>query len=423
MIDSKIPNRTFLKNVLNCLFFNFILIQISIFSEIAIPKNYYQIVEKLVLFKDDDLRIYNGGPIESIHGVKWLMPITFENKEQKTRAIYEINFINCLPEKNRLKNIPVYFIQVDDIDIKFNNTENKNYCTFYGLVHNQNPNFKCVLIRKVDVTNVCYPDLFISKIYSDFQRRDLDKIGDFLNHKYGCSLNIKQLSQINWTSMCEQITQPITLIESKEIKFALNEKLIPLKIDHYYIKDDVWHSYYMISISSVESSTNKSSSFPIVRLDSGCTSGQIYNDSTCDCSDQLIKSIEELSSSSNKDSVIIHIPCHDGRGFGSALKAETEIYKQGGKGRVHTTKPLNTVEAALLLYETSNYDIRSYEGCAQLLQNNHIAKVELITDSRLKIHALESKGLEVIRKKTNTSKESCLVHLQAKKSSEKYFTD
>ena len=213
------------------------------------------------------------------------------------------------------------------------------------------------------------------------------------------------------------------LIEQKRIGTKFNEKTHYFNVAHYYLKDDPWKSYYLVSLDSLASNypTNEIPLF--LRLDSGCTSGQIYNDQSCDCLEQLQQGLLGLIESKNEKSILIHIPTHDGRGFGTAPKAETEIYKRGGNGRVHKTEKLDTVKAATLLYNTDDFDIRTYEGCAKILTLKNIKRVDLLTDNKGKIEGLIKHGISVNRKKTFTAKQTCLEHIQAKKNSNYYFSD
>jgi GTP cyclohydrolase II len=161
-----------------------------------------------------------------------------------------------------------------------------------------------------------------------------------------------------------------------------------------------------------------------VRLDSGCVSGQIYDDDTCDCLDQLHHGLHKMVTD-NQKGLIIHMPTHDGRGYGTAPKAETEIYKRSGKGRVHAAlEKMDTVSAAKFLYgESQQYDLRTFDGAAKILKSLGIQRVKLLTDNKTKLNALVENGIQVVREKTDTQKESCSEHLAAKKSSESYFSD
>jgi GTP cyclohydrolase II len=105
-----------------------------------------------------------------------------------------------------------------------------------------------------------------------------------------------------------------------------------------------------------------------LRIDSGCVSGQIYDDESCDCIDQLNAGLEFLIQDKSKYGLVIHIPAQDGRGFGTAPKTETEIYKYGGKGRVHKTEQLDTVSAAELLYGTKKLTVEPMMAWQQFLR-------------------------------------------------------
>jgi GTP cyclohydrolase II len=158
-----------------------------------------------------------------------------------------------------------------------------------------------------------------------------------------------------------------------------------------------------------------------VRVDSGCAGGQIYDDDSCDCADQFFDFISKYVA--NGEGIVLHVPCHDGRGFGFAPKAETEIYKQGGTGRIHTTKPIDTVSAAKLLYKADdyNYDIRDYKGVALILKELGCNDIKLYTDSRKKVNSLSDAGINVERIPTETHKSTCKQHIEAKKSNPLFF--
>lgn len=163
----------------------------------------------------------------------------------------------------------------------------------------------------------------------------------------------------------------------------------------------------------------------VVRIDSGCVSGQIYEDDACDCLDQLQNALHIIATGDNEHDIIIHVPTHDGRGFGTAPKAETEIYKQGGKGMINMTTPLDTIEAAKLLYKVNDqsYDNRSYDGVGSILKRFKCNDVILLTDNKLKVQSLQKHGIMVSRRTTNTNKEQCREHLIAKKNEGQYYAE
>lgn len=391
-------------------------------GKIFLPPSYGEIVEKLLYFKEDRFKVFYGSPVEEGTKVCWLMPALFEGEDHRVRAVYEISFINCHPHKKSAQEADIIYLTVSDIDLKFKNRLSAAYRLFAGFTCHADPNKKYILIRKVDVSNIYYPEIFIADIYSDFRKIDQERILRFIrltfqNEKKPFFLSEDQGEK----SLCKRdriVEDLFEKIEEKKICTEIEGKNRYFHISHCYLKDDPWKSYYVVT--TLDQPVEATLPF-LLRIDSGCASGQIYGDPLCDCLDQLHQGLLHLSHV--KNGLLIHIPGHDGRGFGVAPKAETEIYKRGGEGRVHTTEALDTIQAAYLLYKTENFDIRTYEGCAKILENYKIRAVHLLTDNKRKIKALEERGISVNRRQTHTEKVSCLTHIKAKKSSKNYFSD
>jgi len=100
-----------------------------------------------------------------------------------------------------------------------------------------------------------------------------------------------------------------------------------------------------------------------------------------------------------------------------APKAEIEIYKSDENGFLHTTKPLDTVKAAKLLYQVSDnhYGIRDYNGIVEILKSLNYKSIYLFSDNVRKFNSLKSLGIDIRRLPTNTNKSSCINHILAKK--------
>ncbi len=396
------------------LFFN------SLYSKVVVPEIYPEIVEQLVCFKDDRFKVFYGGPVDNGSGVKWMAPVLFEDQNHKVRAVYEISFINCLPNQIDAKEVDVFYLKVSDIDLKFRNLLSEEYVIFSKLINNRDEKKKCVLVREVDVSNVYYPEIFMESVYSEFRETDKDSIVNYLQMKFKTKKGIKDLAPRKQIRSNEKRGG---LVEQRTVLMELQGRRHSFRIDHYVLDDDPWKSYYVVANAVAEKCGPSSEDCAFLRIDSGCTSGQIYNDQSCDCLDQLHQGLLTLAQSDNHRSLLIHIPAHDGRGFGVAPKAETEIYKRGGCGRVNQTEMLDTVQAAKLLYRSNDYDIRTYEGCAKLLKLNQIHRVDLLTDNRKKVKDLNDSGIWVKRRNTYTHKEACLIHIEAKKNSEYYYAN
>lgn len=197
----------------------------SLFSNADLPQNYNSIIEKLIFFKDDNFKIFYGGPIDNGYGASWMMPVIFENDNHKPRAVYEISFINCAPFDKDLKNTNVFYIKASDIDIKFKNILSKEFLEFDKLINNKNKAFKAIVIRETDVSNVYYPEIFISSIYSDFRCKDIEKIYDFLKSKFFLRSKTKCLTKASEKPRIRNIQICQGLIEQKKIAAIINGKV------------------------------------------------------------------------------------------------------------------------------------------------------------------------------------------------------
>ena len=104
--------------------------------------------------------------------------------------------------------------------------------------------------------------------------------------------------------------------------------------------DDEWNKYSVI----VKAGLDKDNLIPmfknkdclVLRIDSGCETGQVFGDLTCECRDQLhlaLKTIEDAG-----EGMIINIPHQDGRGMGLTLKLATLW--------IQDVLKVNTVESA-----------------------------------------------------------------------------
>jgi GTP cyclohydrolase II len=379
-------------------------------------------VEKIIYYKDDKLKLFHGGPINrTSEKLKWMSILSFEDEFYKTRAVYELSFINC--GFHDAEGAEILFVKVSDINIKFKNTLSNDLKIFADLLDGKYSAGKYVIVRYVDTSIVFYPEVFIAGTTDEqIEKKDKEAITELLCSRFKTKksyvdyYNGGHKDELDFENEQEISYKPFLIII--ELKGTPCEFFVRKKI----LKHDPWKLYYVISKTNLSDKTVSNNAI-LLRIDSGCVSGQIYDDETCDCLDQLHEGLYQISREVGGCSLIIHIPAHDGRGFGTAPKAETEIYKRGGQGRVHTTKPLDTIAAAKLLYENLNYDLRTYDGAAKIIKSLGFHQVILLTDNKMKVSALERNGIKVIRKQTGTEKKSCANHIIAKQKSENYFDE
>lgn len=117
--------------------------------------------------------------------------------------------------------------------------------------------------------------------------------------------------------------------------------------------DDQWKKYSVIVKSGLDiktftpkfTDTNRL----ILRTDSGCETGQMFGDLTCDCGDQLLLAMEAISQ--NGEGMIVNIPSQDGRGMGLPFKLGT-LWLQDALG-------VHTIESASMLPPTTPRKLQS----------------------------------------------------------------
>ncbi len=129
----------------------------------------------------------------------------------------------------------------------------------------------------------------------------------------------------------------------------------------------------------------------VLRIDSGCDSGQKFADVTCDCREQLLFAMQEIAKVG--EGVVINMPPQDGRGMGSPFKLATMSLQEQLR--------LTTVEAASILAEGGLIDKRSYAGAVAILRFFHISKkreIYLMTSNPDKLSVFEENGYRTTKR-------------------------
>lgn len=159
-----------------------------------------------------------------------------------------------------------------------------------------------------------------------------------------------------------------------------------------FVIDDRWEKYSVLVKAELDLETFtpifKNKDVLMMRTDSGCESGQLFGDQTCECGDQLhlaMKCIEEAG-----EGMIINIPRQDGRGMGLTFKLAT-LWIQDQIGA-------NTVESAALLAPGGIIDIRTYAGVICILNFFGIpqsCRINLATNNPRKAEVFAANGYQV----------------------------
>jgi GTP cyclohydrolase II len=122
-------------------------------------------------------------------------------------------------------------------------------------------------------------------------------------------------------------------------------------------------------------------SAPLVRIHSSCLTGDVLGSCRCDCGEQLRLALKRIAG--EKSGFLLYLG-QEGRGIGLANKIR--VYALQDKG-------LDTVEANIELgFEP---DERSYAVAGEMLRDQGVRNIRLMTNNPQKISALEHHGVAV----------------------------
>lgn len=121
----------------------------------------------------------------------------------------------------------------------------------------------------------------------------------------------------------------------------------------------------------------------LVRMHSGCITGDVFGSLRCDCGVQLGMAMEQVEAEGR--GVIVYVPSQEGRGIGLTPKAQAYHLQDLGA---------DTVEANEMLGYPA--DLREYGLGVQVLLDLGVRRMRLLTNNPKKLIALQGYGLEVV---------------------------
>lgn len=222
---------------------------------------------------------------------------------------------------------------------------------------------------------------------------------DELVQKYGIPReHIDQILAIAQKSM-EPVSKRIAVTESGKTQYftVVRRGAGPLVTPYgtlwqfAFEIDDIWMKYNAIVAGDIDFDTLQprlTTDHIIVRTDSGCETGQVFHDLTCDCREQLHLAMKTIAEQG--EGIIINIPAQDGRGMGLPFKLAT-LFLQEQLG-------VNTVESAGMLAPGGIIDIRTYSGVVGVLKFFGIqpgTKIDLATNNPYKEAVFTDNGYAV----------------------------
>lgn len=123
----------------------------------------------------------------------------------------------------------------------------------------------------------------------------------------------------------------------------------------------------------------------LVRVHSGCVTGDVFHSRRCDCGEQLHRAMEKIEEAGK--GVLLYLN-QEGRGIGLVNKLQS-YHLQDRRDR-------DTVEANLDLGFKA--DLRDYGVGAQILVDVGVRKIRLMTNNPRKIVGLKGYGLEIVER-------------------------
>jgi len=121
---------------------------------------------------------------------------------------------------------------------------------------------------------------------------------------------------------------------------------------------------------------------PVVRVHSGCVTGDIFHSLRCDCYPQLQAAMARILE--EPLGVLIYLPYHEGRGIG--LLNKIKAYALQDQGR-------DTVDANVEI--GAPVDARDYGLAADILFDLAFPAIRLLTNNPAKVEALRAAGIRV----------------------------
>lgn len=122
---------------------------------------------------------------------------------------------------------------------------------------------------------------------------------------------------------------------------------------------------------------------PVVRVHSGCVTGDIFHSLRCDCYQQLQEALRHITEVPL--GVIIYVPYHEGRGIGLFKKIQAYALQDQG---------LDTVEANIEV--GAPIDSRDYDLAARILADLGMSEIKLLSNNPAKEQALKVLGVRVV---------------------------
>lgn len=138
-------------------------------------------------------------------------------------------------------------------------------------------------------------------------------------------------------------------------------------------------------IALVHRDADTAGATPVVRVHSGCVTGDIFHSLRCDCYQQLQAALKIVAS--EPLAALIYVPYHEGRGIGLFKKIKAYALQDEG---------LDTIEANIEV--GAPIDSRDYGLAARALADLGMAEIRLLSNNPAKEMSLKALGIRVVER-------------------------
>lgn len=363
---------------------------------------YRESLSRLVLFQTNGVTHFYGSPLDLAGGQNvWMSPVEVDTGLEFT--YFQLLYVNTTPDDAiNNQDLPVSLLEIDEASYKLTSTDHPGY---QQLLKQFEGDQKQIFIRHCNSGMAYYPRSISPSNNKAVVDDHIEKIVKAVGiHEPEVKIVLSKFSE-NEDMPVE--TKLLQAVHARKYEFEGGQI-------HSYglvLEDDPWKYYEIYTPAPIEKMPNDNL---LIRVDSGCDIGQIYDDGGCDCREQLHAALVDIQTIGS--GAVIHIPAQDGRGFGAAIKMETEGLKRGVAVVTNkkNPKPLDTITAAKKILG-AEFDIRTYEGAGRILGMIGVRSVILKTDNRLKAEGIAAGEINVTRRPTNTTgARSSDEHIKAK---------
>jgi GTP cyclohydrolase II/3,4-dihydroxy 2-butanone 4-phosphate synthase/GTP cyclohydrolase II len=156
-----------------------------------------------------------------------------------------------------------------------------------------------------------------------------------------------------------------------------------LMLEAHAYRGEADNEHILVLIHRSDDATE--ASVPVVRVHSGCVTGDIFHSLRCDCYQQLqaaLKVITEVPFGA-----IVYVPSHEGRGIGLFKKIQAYALQDRG---------MDTVEANIEV--GAPIDSRDYALTARVLRDLGMTGIKLLSNNPAKEQALKVEGIRVVER-------------------------